>query len=420
MTTKLTDLEVKNSRARAVKYTLAAGRGLTLVVMPDGAKYWRLRYRLGGKARMIGVGKPYPDTSLKQAQSKAAEMRALIEAGIDPAEKRRAGKLAEREQVANTFEQAANAWHAFRSKAWNPKTSEQARVYLNKDLLPKLRNRPLDSITAAELGVLVAGIEKRGAYDVAKKTRQWLKAIYGYARAKGWTTADPAKDLAAIALRGPEKRNYPHLPLSELPAFLRALDAYDGSRLVKACAWLVLWTANRPGVTRTVRWDEIDLDAGIWTIEKGRKGMKGGYYHMAPLPTQAIAMLREIEQTTGSFDHVFIGRNDPRQPISDGAIAGMIKRLGYRSKQTMHGFRHLISTALNDEGHDADWIERQLAHGDPDKIRGTYNKAAYLEPRRAMMQQWADYLDKLKATPDGSSSVDVNSVQRTISASLTG
>ena len=398
MTTKLTDLEVKNSKPRPGKYTMAAGHGLTLLVMPDGAKYWRLRYRLGGKPRMIGVGKPYPETSLKQAQTKAAEFRALIDAGMDPAEKRRVTKLAEKEQTANTFEQAADAWHTFRSKVWDPKTAEQARIYLNKDLLPKLRNRPLESITPAELGTLVVGIEKRGAFDVAKKIRQWLRAIYSYARAKGWTSADPAKDLAAIAQRGPEKRNYAHLQVEELPAFLRALDAYDGSPLVKACAWLALWTANRPGVTRTLRWNEVDLEAGIWTIQKGRKGMKGGYYHLTPLPTQAIAMLLKVQEISASFEHVFIGRNDPLQPISDGAIAGMIKRIGYRSQQTMHGFRHLISTALNDGGYDSDWIERQLAHGDPDKIRGTYNKAAYLEPRRAMMQQWADYLDKLKAS----------------------
>ena len=398
MTTKLTDLEVKNSKPRTTKYTVAAGHGLTLLVMPDGAKYWRLRYRLGGKPRMIGVGKPYPETSLKQAQTTAAEMRALIDAGMDPAEKRRATKLAEREQVANTFGQAANAWHTFRSKAWDPKTAEQARIYLNKDLLPKLRNHPLDRITPAELGALVAGIEKRGAFDVAKKIRQWLKAIYSYARAKGWTSADPARDLAAIAHRGPEKRNYPHLQVSELPAFLHALDAYEGSPLVKACAWLALWTANRPGVTRTLRWTELDLEAGIWTIQKGREGMKGGYYHLTPLPTQAITMLLKIQEISATFEYVFIGRNDPLQPISDGAIAGMIKRIGYRSQQTMHGFRHLISTALNDGGYDADWIERQLAHGDPDKIRGTYNKAAYLEPRRAMMQHWADYLDKLKTS----------------------
>jgi len=104
-----------------------------------------------------------------------------------------------------------------------------------------------------------------------------------------------------------------------------------------------------------------------------------------------------VQRISGDFEYAFIGRNDPRKPISDGAIAGMIKRIGYRNKQTMHGFRHLISTALNDKGYEADWIERQLAHGDPDKIRGTFNKAAYLEPRHKMMQDWADYLDALKA-----------------------
>ena len=126
------------------------------------------------------------------------------------------------------------------------KTAEQARSYLDKDMLPKLRSRPLDAIMPAELGALVAGIEKRGAFDVAKKTRQWLKSIFSYARANGWTAADPARDLAAIAQRAPEKQHYAHLQVEELPEFLRALDAYDGSELVQACAKLALWTANRP------------------------------------------------------------------------------------------------------------------------------------------------------------------------------
>jgi integrase len=397
---KLTELQVKNAKPRDAKYTLAGGHGLTLLVMPDGSKYWRLRYRFGGKRRMIGVGKPYPETTLKQALATAGAFRSLIADGTDPADKRRKEKLALAERVANTFGEAAKSWHAFRSKAWDTKTAEQARHYLDKDVLPKVRSRPLDSVTATELGALVAEIEQRGAFDIAKKTRQWIKAIYSHARASGWTTADPARDLAAIAQRGPGVKNHAHLPLDELPAFMAALDAYKGSTLVKACARLALWTANRPGITRTLRWAEVDLDAGLWTIDKGREGMKRGYYHLTPLPTQAVAMLRDVHQLTGHFEHVFIGRNDPRKPISDGAIAGMIKTIGYRHKQTMHGFRHLISTALNDKGYEADWIERQLAHGDPDKIRGTYNKAAYLEPRRKMMQQWADYLDSLKRTAD--------------------
>jgi len=393
MVAKLTELQVKNAKPRATKYTVAAGGGLMLLVMPDGARYWRLRYRIGGKPRMISVGKPYPVTTLKQALAQAAEFRASIAAGVDPADRRRIDKLNERERVANTFGEAADAWHAFRSKAWDTKTSQQARTYLDKDILPKLRSRPLDNIAPAELGALIAGIEDRGAFDVAKKTRQWLKAIYSYARANGWTGADPARDLAAIAQPGPGSRNFAHLSVDELPGFLRALDAYDGSPLVKACARLALWTANRPGVTRTLRWAELDLDAGIWTIERGREGMKRGYYHLTPLPTQAIATLRDLQPITGDFEHVFIGRNDPRRPLSDGAVAGMFKRIDYHKKQTMHGFRHLISTALNDKGYAPDWVERQLAHGDPDKIRGTYNKAAYLEQRRKMMQDWADYLD---------------------------
>jgi integrase len=196
----------------------------------------------------------------------------------------------------------------------------------------------------------------------------------------------------------------PHPP--DAVAFPETTD--EVSEIVRACARLALWTANRPGITRTLRWAELNLDAAVWTIEKGREGMKRGYYHLTPLPTQAVAMLRDVRWISGAFDYVFIGRNDPRQPISDGAIAGMIKRIGYGNQQTMHGFRHLISTALNDKGYEADWIERQLAHGDPDKIRGIYNKAAYLEPRRKMMQEWADYLDKLKA------GAEVISIRRTV------
>jgi integrase len=396
MAQKLTELQVKNAKPRVAKYTMAAGHGLTLVIMPDGAKYWRLRYRFGGKARMIAVGRPYPESSLRAALATAAEFRALIQAGTDPADKRRADKLTERERVANTFGEAAEAWHRFRSQAWDKKTAEQARTYLDKDLLPKLRARPLDAIMPAELGALIAGIEMRGAFDVAKKTRQWLKAIFSYARANGWTQADPARDLTALAQPGPEKQSYAHLRVEELPDFLRALDAYDGSELVQACARLALWTANRPGVTRTLRWDELDLDAGLWTIQKGREGMKRGYFHLTPLPTQAVTMLRDIQNRLGRFEYVFVGRNDPSRPLSDGAIAGMFKRIGYHRKQTAHGFRHLISTALNDKGYEEDWIERQLAHGDPDKIRGTYNKAQYLEPRRKMMQDWANLLDVMQ------------------------
>ncbi|MCB1636406.1 MAG: tyrosine-type recombinase/integrase, partial [Xanthomonadales bacterium] len=378
------------------KYKLSGGGGLTLIVMPDGAKYWRLRYRYGGKQKEISLGRPYPALTLKAAEASAQRMREMLAEGIDPAEQRFQAKLELKAKMQNLFRGTAEAWFEFRSQAWATATQKQVRDYLDKDLLPVLGKRPLSAITTRELAAFTRKIEDRGAPDVAKKARQWLASIFSYARANGWVEHDPVSDLKALILPNRETSHFAHLTLAELPELLRKLDAFEASTLVKGAAWLSLWTANRPGVTRTLRWDELDLDDALWTIAKGRPGMKRGYAHLTPLPHQAVTMLRELQPISGFFDYVFIGRNDPSKPLSDGAVNMLLKRLGYRGKQTAHGFRHLISTALNEFGYDPDHVERQLAHGDPDKIRATYNKAAYLVQRRKMMQDWADYLDRLR------------------------
>ena len=393
---KITDLQLKNAKPRDKKYKIGCGNGLTLLVMPDGAKYWRLRYRYAGKQKELSLGRPYPELTLKAAEAEANRMRALVSSGSDPAEQRFQEKLDRNARAASTFGLAAEEWFSFRSKAWAKRTREQVREYLDRDLLPKLKSRPLDAITTRELAVFTRDIEERGAPDVAKKARQWLASIFQYARAQGWTTNDPVTDLRAVTQPATAAHNYAHLNVDELPALLRKLDEIDASPLVKGAAMMALWTANRPGVTRSLRWAELDLDAALWTIPRGREGMKRGYAHLTPLPHQAVAMLRDVHRISGTFDYVFIGRNDPSKPLSDGAVNGLLKRMGYRGKQTTHGFRHLISTALNEQGYEPDWVERQLAHGDPDKIRGTYNKAMYLEKRREMMQAWADYLDKVR------------------------
>lgn len=192
-------------------------------------------------------------------------------------------------------------------------------------------------------------------------------------------------------------QHYARLTPDDLPGFLRALEAMPGSDLVRTAIWLALWTANRPGVLRTLRWEELELDAALWTIVPGREGMKRDYRHVTPLPRRAVAALRALEPMTGGFEFVFVGRNDPRVPLSNRAMAVFMARMGYGGRQTAHGFRHLVSTALNNLGYHPDHIERQLAHGDPDAIRDTYYKAHYLTQRRRMMQAWADHLDALKA-----------------------
>lgn len=397
---KLTDLAVRTAKPRATAYKLAGERGLCVLIQPDGKRFWRLRYTFAGKEKMLSLG-AYPQVTLKAAEAAADAARARLLAGVNPSEERRQAKLALRLGAERTFALAARLWLEHNTPRWKPATVEKVRQYLDKDLLPPLGVRPLAAISPLELSAVVERIEARAAFNVAKKSRQWLVAIFAHALARGLMTGDnPAAHLGAIAIAAPRAQRYPHLTVERLPDFLQALARARTSILVRGAIWLGLWTANRPGVTRTLRWAELDLDGALWTIERDRELMKGGYRHLTPLPTQAVALLREIHRLTGTFEHVFIGRNNPRVPMSDGAVNGALKRMGYGGEQTAHGFRHLVSTALNETGdYTPDWIERQLAHGDPDEIRGTYNLAHYLAPRRAMMQAWADRLERLQATP---------------------
>ena len=395
MAGKLSDTALRNLKPRERPFKLSAGRGLCLLVNPDGRRFWRMRYMFAGKEKMLSFGE-YPFVTLKEAEAKAMAARVALARDEDPSELRRQAKLDLRLSAARTFGDAAAKWIEHNRPRWKAPTLEKAQAYLDKDLLPPLGRRPLANITPVELAGVIERIEARKAFNVAKKCRQWLQAIFEFAIAKGLAKSNPALHLGAIAAPAPAVENHAHLTVDQLPAFLRALDAYAGSPLTRAAIWLALWTANRPGVTRTLRWAELDLEDALWTIEPGREGMKRGYRHLTPLPRQAVAALRDLHELTGSFEFVFVGRNNPREPMSDGAIARALKVLGYGGKQTAHGFRHLVSTALNEMGYEPDWIERQLAHGDPDAIRDTYNKAHYLEPRRQMMQAWADHLDALK------------------------
>jgi integrase len=386
---KLTDAKLKAAKPLAKQYKVADGQGLCILVMPDGSKHWRFRYRYASRERMISLG-CYPEVSLRDARAKHSELRSQVLSGLDPAKVRRDQKVALRTCEERTFGAAANDWYNFKAPSWRPETAKKARAYLDKDILPRLGRLRLRDVTSRDLASLVESIEKRGAFNVAKKTRRWLHGIFVRAIARGLTSTNPAEFLSGLALPSPESRPMAHLPFDELAGFLSAVTASEASVLVKAAIGIAVLTAARPGVLRTMRWDEIDLVAGLWVIPKGRKGMKLGYEHITPLPKQAVMILEEIKKISGSFDYVFIGRNDPEKPMSENAISAAIRRLGFEGRQTAHGFRHLVSTALNERNYSKDWIERQLAHGDPDKIRGTYNEAHYIDQRRAMMQTWAD------------------------------
>lgn len=342
---------------------------------------------------MMGLG-AYPTVTLAKARERREDARRLLANGIDPSAHKQAEKIAQ-SALAHTFEELAREWYAYNSPRWATSTAAKALQYMEADILPVIGQRPLQEVTRPELVALVRKVEKRGALNVAGKIRQWLSQIFRYGLAKGSVESNPATDLDVVAAIAPRTKNHPHVPLSEIPILLGKLDAAKCDVMTRVAVRLLLLTGVRPGELRHVPWSEIDLESATWSIPAAR--MKARRPHIVPLPRQAVASLLELKEITGSYPIAFPGRNNRERPQSENTVNKALHQIGYEGRQTGHGFRHLLSTELNSRGYNRDWIERQLAHGDQDEIRDTYNHAHYLEQRRQMMQAWADSIDALCA-----------------------
>ncbi|RON48576.1 integrase [Pseudomonas frederiksbergensis] len=389
----LTDTAARTAKPREKLYRMADAAGLCLEVTPSGSKLWRFRYRFGGKAKMMGLG-AYPTITLAKARERREDARRLLANDIDPTAHKQAEKTAQ-SALAHTFEELAREWYAYNSPRWATSTAAKALQYMEADILPVIGQRPVQEVTRPELVALVRKVEKRGALNVAGKIRQWLSQIFRYGLAKGSVESNPATDLDVVAAIAPRTKNHPHVPLSEIPILLGKLDAAKCDVMTRIAVRLLLLTGVRPGELRHAPWSEIDLESATWTIPAAR--MKARRPHVVPLPHQAVASLLELKEITGSYPIAFPGRNNRERPQSENTVNKALHQIGYEGRQTGHGFRHLLSTELNSRGYNRDWIERQLAHGDQDEIRDTYNHAHYLEQRRQMMQAWADSIDALCA-----------------------
>lgn len=387
----LTDTAARTAKPRDKLYRLTDNAGLCLEVTPGGSKLWRLRYRFGGKAKMIALGS-YPTITLAKARERREDARRQLANGIDPAAHKQAEKRAQAAHV-HRFEELAREWHAYNSPRWAPSTATKAMQYLETDILPMLGQRALDEITRPDLVALVRKVEKRGAFNVATKIRQWLSQIFRYGLAKGAVEANPATDLDVVAAVAPRTQHHPHVPFSELPSLLKKLDTAKCDPMTRLAVRMLLLTGVRPGELRHAPWAEFDLESATWTIPAQR--MKARRSHVVPLPQQALALLAQLQELSGKYPILFPGRNNRERPQSENTVNKALHQIGYEGRQTGHGFRHLLSTELNSRGYNRDWIERQLAHGDQDEIRDTYNHAHYLPQRRQMMQEWADSIDAL-------------------------
>ncbi|EPJ7275270.1 TPA: tyrosine-type recombinase/integrase [Raoultella planticola] len=389
---KLTARQVDTSKPKDKPYKLSDGGGLYLLVNPNGSRYWRLKYRIAGKEKLLALG-VYPDITLADARQKRADAKKVLAAGGDPGQEKQEEKQAKEQAVANSFERLAMEWHTHKSTSWSEGYAEHLLMYLKKDIFPFIGQKAITDISQVEMLNVLRKMEQRGVLDKLKKTRQACRQIFTYAIITGRAEHNPVSDLAG-ALKPPKQQHYPHLLVDQIPDFLRALSEYSGSTITRNATRLLMLTGLRTIELRASEWVDIDFDKGVWNIPAERMKMRRP--HLVPLSIQVRELLEEIHQLTGRGKYVFPGRNDAGKPMSEASINQVIKRIGYDGKATGHGFRHTMSTILHEQGYNTAWIETQLAHVDKNSIRGTYNHAQYLGVRREMLQWYADYMAALE------------------------
>ena len=402
--TPLTDSQCKNLALPAKGINqLSDGHGLSLQADSKGGKYWRLRYYHPHtkKREEIRLG-IYPDVSLKAARVKREEIRALLEKGIDPKQHQQEQEIKQRNQALNSFEAVARKWHAdqqAKPDKWTPEHAHRLLRSIELHIFPDIGQRPIAEIMPLEVLSLLQRLEAAGKYDTAHKVYDVVNQVFSYAVRLRICVFNPAAELRR-ELAQVKQQSFHHLSdPAEIGQLLRDIDGYTGTPQVRILLKLSPYVFTRPAELRMMKWAELDWDNGIWekSGEGEQKGerMKNGLDFLIPLSRQAAALIEQMKPITGHYDYVFWNKGTG-QPFSEAAASKALHRLGYKDKQTMHGFRHIASTALNEQGFNGDWVERQLAHKDPNQTRKTYNKAEYLEQRTAMMQAYADYLDSLK------------------------
>ncbi|HET7831821.1 MAG TPA: integrase arm-type DNA-binding domain-containing protein [Gallionella sp.] len=392
----LTDTAVKNAKPSAKPVKLSDEKGLFLLVTPSGGKWWRLKYRFGGKEKLLSLG-TYPEVSLKEARERRDEARKLLAGGVDPSANRKAVKAAKSERAANSFEAIAREWFAKQSATWTENHGNRIIQRLERDAFPWIGGRPIADITAPELLAVLRRIEARGAVETAHRALQNCGQVFRYAIATGRAERDPSPDLKGSL--PPVKQSH-HAAITEPKAIgelLRAIDGYQGQFITKCALRLAPLLFVRPGELRKAEWAEIDLEKAEWNIPAER--MKMRQPHLVPLSAQAVAILKELHALTGSSKYVFPGARTNGRPMSDNAILAALRRMGFaKDEMSGHGFRAMARTILDEVLQvRPDFIEHQLAHAVRDPNGRAYNRTAHLGERRKMMQLWADYLDGLKA-----------------------
>lgn len=394
----LTDLKCKSAKPESKQRKLGDSGGLFLLIHPNGSKYWRLKYRIGGKEKLLALG-VYPEISLLDARLARDAAKKLIREGIDPNEQKKREKQRTIIHSANTFEIVAREWHEVQKAGWTSHYAGDVMRRLEVDIFPYIGSWPIADIEAPALLDVLRKIERRGATELSNRVKQVCGQVFRFGIQTGRCKRNPAADLTG-ALKPHKTKHYAAIEAKELPELLAALDNNTARlypRTIRAIK-LSLLTFTRPTELREARWQEIDFEEALWTIPAERMKMKRD--HIVPLSKQAIAVLRSQEEETSLLktDWVFPSVVRPRNAISNNTVNVALKKLGYHGRMTAHGFRALARTTIHEKlRYNPEVIERQLAHKASGPLGEAYDRTQFIEDRIKMMQDWADYIDSLES-----------------------
>ena len=408
----LTDIKIKKAKAKGKAYKLTDGNGLLIEIAPNGKKRWRYRYRIDSKENLFALGdycsSPSGETeeqskgrinarrfTLAEARVERERCRDLVKQGIHPVSDKNNAQLRQRLESDNTFASVAKTWFkdADYGARWSGGYRRQVTNRMEADVFPHIGNMPIKDVKPPHVLNVMDRVRKRSPVT-ANLVKTWIGGVFRYAAGRLLVEDDPTYPLRGRIL--PKVRHHPHLEAKEIGPFLRALDGVKADLSTMAACKLLWLTVLRTKNIRLARWEDIDFDEAVWRIPATEMKM-GRQEHIVPLARQAIDLLRSVQAINGAPTFVFPGRSSWKVPISHEAFRDIFKRAGYDGKLTPHGVRGTFSTYCNNIGIRSEVIELTLAHQERNAIRRAYNHAKLLPEKRALMQQWADALDELKA-----------------------
>jgi integrase len=393
----LTPLTIKAAKASNKSQKLFDGLGMYLLITPSDQRYWRLKYRLAGKEKVLALG-VYPEVSLADARHRREEARALLAAGKDPNTEKKAAKRATRVAALNTFEAVATAWLDEWGQSVTPASLTKKRNLFANDVFPKIGRRPVTEIEAPEILEVLRSVDSRGVRFTANRLTSDIARVFKYAVQNGVCKNNPARELTGVIPAAEEKHHAAITDPVQVGAMLRTFDTFTGTFPVLCALNLSPLLFVRPGELRKAEWSHVNLDKAEWRYTTSKTQTP----HVVPLASQSVAILRKLHELTGRYRYVFPGVQDRNRPMSENTVNAALRRLGFdtQTEITGHGFRAMARTILSEDEallFDPEHIERQLAHKTKTANGEAYDRAKFLKQRREMMQRWADYLDQLKA-----------------------